>query len=80
MEVLGTMLTCKSLVRVVCSGERPIEQSGSWFTLKFPLGKQIVYYRYLCIVKLMNKQMGVLFTFTILSNFKLAFFNKIINY
>jgi len=36
-----TMLTCKSLVRVGYSGERPIEQSSSWFLLKFPPGKQI---------------------------------------
>jgi len=38
VEDLVTMLTCKSLVRVEHSGERPIEQSGSWFPPKFPLG------------------------------------------
>jgi len=42
MEVLVTMLTCKSLVRVECSGERPIEQSSSWLPSKFPPGKQLV--------------------------------------
>lgn len=42
MEDLVTMLTCKSLVRVEYSGERPIEQSSSWLLLKFPPGKQIL--------------------------------------
>jgi len=36
MEDLETMLTCKSLVWVVYRGERPIEQSGSWFLSKYP--------------------------------------------
>jgi len=42
VEDLVTMLTCKSLVRVGHSGERPIEQSSSWLLLKFPPGKQIL--------------------------------------
>lgn len=42
MEVLVTMLTCKSLVRVEYSGERPIEQSSCWLLSKFPPGKQFV--------------------------------------
>lgn len=32
------VLTCKSLVRVGYRGERPIEQSGSWFPPKFLSG------------------------------------------
>jgi len=44
MEDLVTMLTCKSLVRVGRSGERPIEQSSSWLLLKFPPGKQIFFF------------------------------------
>jgi len=32
------VLTCKSLVRVRYRGERPIEQSGSWFPPKFLSG------------------------------------------
>jgi hypothetical protein len=43
MEVLETMLTCKSLVRVEYSGERPIEQSSCWLLSKFPPGKQFVF-------------------------------------
>jgi len=33
-----TVLTCKSLVRVRYRGERPIEQSGSWFYPKYLSG------------------------------------------
>jgi len=33
-----TVLTCKSLVRAGYRGERPIEQSGSWFPPKFLSG------------------------------------------
>ena len=35
---LVVMLTCNSLFWFECRGERPIEPSGSWFLLKFPLG------------------------------------------
>lgn len=33
------MLTRKSLVRLVCRGERPIERASGWFPPKFLLGK-----------------------------------------
>jgi hypothetical protein len=38
VDDLETMLTCKSLVWVEYSGERPLEQSSSWFPPKFPAG------------------------------------------
>lgn len=38
VEGLLSVLTCKLLVRLAHSGERPIESPSSWFQPKFPSG------------------------------------------
>lgn len=68
-----TMLTCKSLVRVGRSGERPIEQSSSWLLLKFPPGKQILFvYVVLCGKANELLVLEIYIIFTNISNFKYA--------
>lgn len=71
------MLTCKSLVRIEYSGERPIEQSSSWLLLKFPPGKQLltVFVSVVMSGKANDKEeLGIIIILTLLSNFKWAFY------
>jgi hypothetical protein len=73
MEDLETMLTCKSLVRVEYSGERPIEQPSSWLLLKFPPGKQILILHVVLFGKANDYgALEIFIIFTLLSNFKCA--------
>jgi len=73
VEDLVTMLTCKSLVRVGHSGERPIEQSSSWLLLKFPPGKQILILQVVLFGKANDYgALEIFIIFTLLSNFKCA--------
>jgi len=64
----AAVLTCKSLVRSGYMGERPIEPSCSWFTLKLPSG--LLASRVSHEVKQMIRGLGGIYFLNLFSNFK----------
>ena len=64
----ASVLTCKSLVRSGYRGERPIEPSCSWFTLKLPSGLLASGVSH--EVKQMIRGIGGMIPLNLFSNFK----------